>query len=51
MLLRIKLDLVVTVGAVQSNHTRQTAAACAILGLKCLIVLEQRLADAPDMLT
>jgi L-cysteate sulfo-lyase len=42
-------DLVVTVGAVQSNHTRQTAAACAILGLKCLIVLEQRLADAPDI--
>ena len=41
-------DLVVTVGAVQSNHTRQTAAACAILGLKCLIVLEQRLADAPS---
>jgi len=41
-------DLVVTVGAVQSNHTRQTAAACAILGLKCLIVLEQRLADAPQ---
>jgi len=41
-------DLVVTVGAVQSNHTRQTAAACAILGLKCLIVLEQRLADAPN---
>jgi L-cysteate sulfo-lyase len=35
-------DLVVTVGAVQSNHTRQTAAACAKLGLKCLIVLEQR---------
>jgi len=42
-----KADLVVTVGAVQSNHTRQTAAACAILGLNCLIVLEQRLADAP----
>jgi L-cysteate sulfo-lyase len=41
-------DLVVTVGAVQSNHTRQTAAACAILGLKCLIVLEQRLVDAPN---
>jgi len=41
-------DLIVTVGAVQSNHTRQTAAACAILGLKCLIVLEQRLADAPN---
>ena len=43
-----KADLVVTVGAVQSNHTRQTAAACAILGLKCLIVLEQRLTDAPS---
>ena len=43
-----KADLVVTVGAVQSNHSRQTAAACAILGLKCLIVLEQRLADAPN---
>ncbi len=42
-------DLVVTVGAVQSNHTRQTAAACAILGLKCLIVLEQRLANAPEV--
>ena len=41
-------DLVVTVGAVQSNHTRQTAAACAKLGLKCLIVLEQRLKDAPN---
>ena len=41
-------DLVVTVGAVQSNHTRQTAAACAKLCLKCLIVLEQRLKDAPN---
>ena len=41
-------DLVVTVGAIQSNHTRQTAAACAILGLKCLIILEQRLKDPPD---
>ena len=43
-----KADLIVTVGAIQSNHTRQTAAACAVLGLKCLIVLEQRLADAPN---
>jgi len=43
-----KTNLVVTIGAVQSNHTRQTAAACAILGLNCLIVLEQRLADAPN---
>ena len=42
-------DLVVTVGAIQSNHARQTAAACARLGLKCLIVLEQRLKDAPEI--
>ena len=42
-------DLIVTVGAIQSNHTRQTAAACAILGLKCLIILEQRLAEAPNI--
>jgi len=41
-------DLVVTVGAVQSNHTRQTAAACAKLGLNCLIVLEQRVENAPE---
>lgn len=39
--------LVITVGAVQSNHARQTAAACVLLGLKCLIILEQRLNDAP----
>ena len=43
-----KAELVVTVGAVQSNHARQTAAACALMGLKCLIVLEQRLKDPPD---
>ena len=43
-----KAELIVTVGAVQSNHARQTAAACAIMGLKCLIVLEQRLKDPPE---
>ena len=43
-----KANLIVTVGAIQSNHARQTAAACALLGIKCLIVLEQRLADAPE---
>ena len=42
-------NLIVTVGAIQSNHARQTAAACAILNLKCLIILEQRLANAPDI--
>jgi len=44
-----KAELVITVGAVQSNHARQTAAACALLGLKCLIILEQRLNNAPNV--
>ena len=43
-----KAELIVTVGAVQSNHARQTAAACALMNLKCLIVLEQRLKDPPE---
>ena len=43
-----KAELVVTVGAIQSNHARQTAAACALTGLKCIIVLEQRLKNAPE---
>ncbi len=33
---------IVTQGAVQSNHVRQTAAVAAKLGLKCTAVLEQR---------
>ena len=43
-----KAELVITVGAVQSNHARQTAAACTLMGLKCLIILEQRLKDPPE---
>ncbi len=35
-------DTVITQGAVQSNHARQTAAAAAKLGLKCQILLENR---------
>ncbi len=35
-------DTVVTQGATQSNHARQTAAACAKLGLACRILLEDR---------
>ncbi|HEY0418426.1 MAG TPA: D-cysteine desulfhydrase [Acetobacteraceae bacterium] len=35
-------DHIVTQGAVQSNHVRQTAAVCAKLGLKCTAVLEHR---------
>lgn len=33
------VDTVVTFGAVQTNHGRQTAAACARLGLRCELVL------------
>lgn len=36
-------DHVVTQGAVQSNHVRQTAAASAKFGLKCTAVLEHRI--------
>jgi len=32
-------DMVVTLGAVQSNHCAQTAAACAMLGLGCHLLL------------
>mgnify|MGYP000137713309 CR=1 FL=1 len=35
-------DVVITQGATQSNHARQTAAAAAILNLKCEILLEDR---------
>jgi len=35
-------DTLVTQGAVQSNHVRQTAAAAAIFGMKCEIILEHR---------
>ncbi len=35
-------DTVITFGALQSNHARQTAAACARLGLGCELVLSRR---------
>lgn len=41
-------DTVVTVGAVQSNHVRQTAAAACKLGLKCEVLLEHRIADPSE---
>lgn len=40
-------DTVITQGAVQSNHARQTAAAAAKLGLRCELLFENRIAD-PD---
>src|SRR5690554_5876086 len=42
-------DTLVTQGAVQSNHVRQTAAAAASHGLACEIILEARTGStAPD---
>ena len=35
-------DTIITQGAVQSNHARQTAAAAAKFGLNCKILLERR---------
>jgi len=40
-----KADTVLTQGAVQSNHARQTAAGAARLGLRCEILLEHRVPD------
>ena len=40
--LEAKADIVVTQGAVQSNHVRQTAAAACKLGLDCYALLERR---------
>jgi D-cysteine desulfhydrase len=39
-------DTLITVGAVQSNHCRLTLAAAAAEGLKCVLVLEQRVAGS-----
>jgi D-cysteine desulfhydrase len=43
-------DTLITVGAVQSNHCRLTLAAAAKEGLKCQLVLEERVPDSykPD---
>ena len=42
-------DTVITVGAVQSNHVRQTAAAACKLGLKCEVLLEHRVGHPSDL--
>lgn len=41
-------DTVVTQGAVQSNHARQTAAAAARLGLHCELIFEKRVDKASE---
>ena len=42
---KLGADTVVTVGAVQSNHVRQTVAAACKLGLKSEVLLEHRVID------
>lgn len=45
-------DTLITAGAIQSNHVRQTAAVAAKLGLKCLALLENPIGtDAHNYLT
>ncbi|MGH8811371.1 MAG: D-cysteine desulfhydrase [Advenella sp.] len=41
-------DTLITQGAVQSNHARQTIAAAARTGMKCKVLLEQRVPDADN---
>ena len=41
-------DTLVSIGGVQSNHTRQVAAAAAAAGLKCVLV-QERWVDWPDV--
>lgn len=41
-------DTIVTVGALQSNHVRQTVAATCKLGLSCEVLLEHRVQDPGD---
>lgn len=41
-------DVVITVGAVQSNHARMTAAACARLGMQAVLVLGGQAPTSPQ---
>ena len=41
-------DTLVSIGGVQSNHTRQVAAAAAVAGLKCVLIQESWV-DWPDV--
>ncbi|WP_370398860.1 D-cysteine desulfhydrase [Sulfitobacter sp. JB4-11] len=43
--MQAKADMLVTQGAVQSNHVRQTAAAACKAGMKCHVLLERRVPD------
>ncbi len=46
--LREGADTLVTAGAIQSNHVRQTAAVAARLGLKCVALLENPIATRAE---
>ena len=46
--LREGADVLVTAGAIQSNHVRQTAAVAAKLGLKCMALLENPIATQAE---
>ena len=43
-----KATAIITQGAVQSNHARQTAAAACKLGMTCELVFEKRVSDASE---
>lgn len=43
-----KADVIITQGAVQSNHARQTAAAACKVGMACELIFEKRVEDADD---
>ncbi|MBD9658479.1 D-cysteine desulfhydrase [Pantoea sp. PNT03] len=46
--LREGADVLLTAGAIQSNHVRQTAAVAAKLGLKCVALLENPIGTASE---
>ena len=41
-------DVIITQGAVQSNHARQTAAAACKVGMACELIFEKRVVDADE---
>lgn len=49
--LRQGADTIITVGAVQSNHVRQTAAAACRLGMSCEVLLEHRIENPSETYT
>ncbi len=46
--MQAKADMLLTQGAVQSNHVRQTAAAACRVGMKCHVLLERRVPDRDE---